>query len=431
MKKYDNEQSKNKGKKGIVGLARERQKYILMDDIEEHKQDDSEEWKEYIEFKQATQTQLSVPIVYDRDDNTATKEVLGVINLEYSQPYVFQDYHKKVVEIFAKQIAIAYQKKNLVNSIANNNKILENLHQSLNKITQKSSESMLYEAVAQTRESFSAQKVIVIPIKKIKVRYLDSIKEELKIVAAEIVPRYESWIEVLYDESKKVYQEDEDKVYQENKDKILELVNLKNSYKKEFRTGFCMPFSSGKDKEDKMGVMWILFAKSIDTEQLEKNQEIYRVYANQIALAYANSKKFEELKTKDSKSLANVIKRDHLLVFSQAIIWFLLSVCSSSVGLYLIFNSYSFQGEQDIKNTAIGLLLQGITVLAINQGIKANKRMDEYHQESYNTNQLNILLSATEEFNPEIMQEEKQKIIRTTTKQWLKLTNEDGDEFDF
>jgi hypothetical protein len=193
--------------------------------------------------------------------------------------------------------------------------------------------------------------------------------------------------------------------------------------------GLCLPFFAGSSK--KIGVMWILFSKSLDPEQSKKETHTYTLYANQIALAYANSMKFEELKYKSEKDLSKEINKDHKRVRWQAGTWFLGSILASIAGFSLIgFGIYDLSknnpGFLSNGSAAIfsGIVLEAVTVLTFNQGKAANERLDYYHKELYNTGQLNILLSATEQLEPEIVLDEKRKIIQSVANYWLKSPDE-------
>jgi hypothetical protein len=193
--------------------------------------------------------------------------------------------------------------------------------------------------------------------------------------------------------------------------------------------GLCLPFSAGSS--EKIGVMWILFSKSLDQDQSNKNTDTYTLYANQIALAYANSMEFEELKYKSEKDLSKEIDEDHKRVRWQAGAWFLGSILASIAGFSLIgFGIYDLSknnpGFLSSGSAAIfsGIVLEAVTVLTFNQGKAANERLDYYHKELYNTGQLNILLSATEQLEPEIALEEKRKIIQSVANSWLKSPDE-------
>ncbi len=141
--------------------------------------------------------------------------------------------------------------------------------------------------------------------------------------------------------------------------------------------------------------------------------------------------KFEELKYKSEKDLSKEIDEDHKRVRWQAGAWFLGSILASIAGFSLIgFGIYDLSknnpGFLSSGSAAIfsGIVLEAVTVLTFNQGKAANERLDYYHKELYNTGQLNILLSATEQLEPEIALEEKRKIIQSVANSWLKSPDE-------
>ena len=383
-------------------------------EVQGKKQNDRDILKKYA-LKDTSHSLLAVPIK-DKDER-----IIGVICLEHSQPYAFKELHQEVIEHFARQVAIAFQKKNFVNLLSNHNKILESLHTSLHKIVRESPKNMLYKAVSETREALKAESVIVIPYKKNMIC-------QAYFSIGEVVPTPDedlrSFIKAFEEISSNVYSKESEQWLEPNKTTEELFKKLSISH------GLCLPFSAfGSSK--KIGVMWILFSKSLDRDQSKKETYTYTLYANQIALAYANSMKFEELKYKSEKDLSKEIDEDHKRVRWQAGAWFLGSILASIAGFSLIgFGIYDLSknnpGFLSSGSAAIfsGIVLEAVTVLTFNQGKAANERFDYYHKELYNTGQLNILLSATEQLEPEIALEEKRKIIQSVANSWLKSPDE-------
>ena len=401
------------------GISREiekRKSNIFTHDgseVEGENQNDGDILKKYA-LKDTSHSLLAVPIK-DKDER-----IIGVICLEHSQPYAFKELHQEVIEHFARQVAIAFQKKNFVNLLSNHNKILESLHTSLHKIVRESPKNMLYKAVSETREALKAESVIVIPYKKNMIC-------QAYFSIGEVVPTPDedlrSFIKAFEEISSNVYSKESEQWLEPNKTTEELFKKLSISH------GLCLPFSAGSSK--KIGVMWILFSKSLDRDQSKKETYTYTLYANQIALAYANSMKFEELKYKSEKDLSKEIDKDHKRVRWQAGAWFLGSILASIAGFSLIgFGIYDLSknnpGFLSSGSAAIfsGIVLEAVTVLTFNQGKAANERLDYYHKELYNTGQLNILLSATEQLEPEIALEEKRKIIQSVANSWLKSPDE-------
>ncbi|OYE03339.1 GAF domain-containing protein [Nostoc sp. 'Peltigera membranacea cyanobiont' 232] len=409
---------------GIIGLAVQKQESIIINDINEEKEKKSENWRSYIEFKKSTRSQLSVPIL--RKDKT----VIGVINLEDDKPYFFTKLHQQIIEHFARQVAIAFHKREYIDRITNNNYLLTGLHQSLSNIMSESSKSILYQVVSMTRETLGAKEVFVIICKNGK---YDNTTNKI------IPERCGIGKEFLEEFSLDVYNNNDVdprmKFYSE-RDRNLDQ-DKNDSNQKEFEKlgldGLCLPLSSGLN--NKIGIMWIFFSKYIDKKQLEEDKDVYRLYLNQIALAYKNCTQFEELKKKASEDLSKKIDVDINEARKEANNFSCLTLASSVIGLVLIFGGLIWSLTHNNTNpknpidtgklTAIsGVLVQAVTVLAFNRGKEANDRVDKYHKEVYTVGQLNILLSATEQLDPQIIQEEKQKIIQTTTTHWLESINE-------
>ena len=378
-------------------------------EVEGENQNDGDILKKYA-LKDTSHSLLAVPIK-DKDER-----IIGVICLEHSQPYAFKELHQEVIEHFARQVAIAFQKKNFVNLLSNHNKILESLHTSLHKIVRESPKNMLDKAVSETREALKAESVIVIPYKKNMIC-------QAYFSIGEVVPTPDedlrSFIKAFEEISSNVYNSGSAQWLEPNKTTEELFKKLSISH------GLCLPFSAGSSK--KIGVMWILFSKSLDRDQSKEDTHTYTLYANQIALAYDNSMKFEELKYKSEKDLSKEIDEDHKRVRWQAGAWFLGSILASIAGFSLIgFGIYDLSknnpGFLSSGSAAIfsGIVLEAVMVLTFNQGKAANERLDHYHKELYNTGKLNILLSATEQLEPEIALEEKRKIIQSIANSWLK-----------
>ncbi|MBD2213002.1 GAF domain-containing protein [Nostoc linckia FACHB-104] len=399
---------------GITGLVSNTGESILINDIHEHKKNNSEYGQAYIEFKKDTCSELAVPIL--EKDGT----VIGIINLEHRKPYAFTRLHQTVIEHFARQVAIAFQKKNLIDRIRSNNRLLTTLHQSFPNIMSESAQNILYQVVSTTPEALGAKEVIVITYKKGKD---DHTIDEI------FPPRCNYLIKDLKKISLDVYVNQEEKIYRDgNIDQNNKGYN-QIKFEKPVISGLCFPLSSGLKK---MGVIWILFSKSIDQEQLEEDKDVYKVYINQIALAYENATRLEELKKKASEDLSKDIKIDYKYARQQATFFFVISVVASITGLGLIFAGVPQLLKSDAKNiingggisAVTGVILEAVTILAFNRAKEANERLDRYHQEIYHVGELSILLSATEQLDPQIVQEEKKKIIQTTTNHWLNSIND-------
>lgn len=149
---HDNKENLiNKDKIGITRLAAKQRKTILIADIHEEESKNSEYWQQYIQFRKETRSELVVPII-------GVDKIIGVINLEHEEPYAFTEVHREVVEHFARQVAIAFQKKNLVESVSRQKKILIGLQRSLQKIIESPHpQDMLRNAVWQTQEAVGSQ----------------------------------------------------------------------------------------------------------------------------------------------------------------------------------------------------------------------------------------------------------------------------------
>ncbi|MBD2498912.1 GAF domain-containing protein [Nostoc sp. FACHB-280] len=428
---FKDESDEKKIKIGITKLAAEKKETILIADLQEEKAKNSEYWQQYIQFKEETRSELVVPII-------VIDKVIGVINLEHKDPYAFTNVHKEVIEHFARQVAIAFQKKSLVESVSNQKNILIGLQQSLQNIIESHPQNILQNAVWLTREAVGATEVIVVPIQKQKWKYEILIKD---IIPLDISNSKKNLINALEKVSLQVYNEQKN-IYCPNINFPINRININNYERRQVNntsicSGLCVPFSS---RDEKIGVMWIIFSKSFEEELSEEDKAIYQVYANQIALAYTSAKKSEVLKQKLSKSTSELtvnINHNYKDARKQANISFGISICTSIAGLILIFygvsnlisNNNNHNSSQALTGgsgiaTFVGVLLQAVTVLAFDRGKAANERMDRYHKELYNVRQLEILLSATEQLDPETSPKIKQQIIQTATNKWIESVSE-------
>lgn len=299
------------------------------------------------------------------------------------------------------------------------------------------------------KKRWGANEVIVFSIQKQNGKSIISTKEvvPLNISNNKINALKKISLQVYNEQKIKVYDEKKDRVYDEQKNIysskikfLIKIANVNNSPQKQINEsviscGLCVPFSS---RDEKIGVMWILFSKPFEKELSEEDKAIYQVYANQIALAYTSAKQSEILKQKLSKNTSELtanIDHNYKDARKQANISFSISICTSLAGLILIFygvsnlitkndkTSQAFTGGSGIA-AFVGVLLQAVTVLAFDRGKAANERMDRYHKELYNVRQLEILLSATEQLDPETALKVKQEIIQSATNSWIQSVSE-------
>jgi GAF domain-containing protein len=413
-----NKQPGDKKKKGVIDLAIESREPILIQDIKENTEDRNNYLQYYIEYSSKTRSELAVPIIDEKQ-----QKVIGVINLEHSKPYSFTELHQEVIEHFAAQIAIAYQKKKMVDTIKENNRMLTSLHKSLPSIMSETPENLLYKAVSSACNASSAKEFIVIPFSE----------SNSELNWDKVIPSNIS------SDSFNDKQEEIEKISIEVY-KPTDYVH-KNTLDFNFNNlpvhGLCLPFSAG----EKFGVVWMLFPNSINQSLIKENEEIYKVYVSQIALAYENARRFEKFNNKDKDDLSEDIKTDLENARDASSEWLKLSIKYSLVGLVcigygvvfwltasgFIFNQNNQTQVQSNKNqnpvpkqektkegkppaesrkneqknpisseqTAnfsiiVGLIIQAVPILAFKQATEANKRLDNYHQERINIGKLSL-----------------------------------------
>jgi len=81
-------------------------------------------------------------------------------------------------------------------------------------------------------------------------------------------------------------------------------------------------------------------------------------------------------------------------IFRVSIVSSLVGLCLLTFGIFGLINIDSKKPHASSGIVAIvGVMLQAVTVLALNLGKKANERMDKYYKELYNVRHLEILLS--------------------------------------
>jgi transcriptional regulator with GAF, ATPase, and Fis domain len=460
-----NQQTGENKIKGIIGRVMEKKKPILINDIKSE-EDQKEYGKDYIEYSSKTRSELVVPIIGEKQQT-----VIGVINLEHSKPYSFTELHQEVIEHFAAQIAIAYQKKKMVDTIKENNQMLKSLHKSLPSIMSETPENLLYKAVSSACNASSAKEFIVILFSE-----SNSEPNWDKVTPSNIsLDSFNDKQEEIEKISIKVY----------NKTDHLHKNMIKNTLDFNFNdslvSGLCLPFGAGEN----FGVAWILFPYSIDRSLIKENEEIYKVYVSQIALAYENARRFEKFNNKDKDDLSEDIKTDLENARDASLEWLKLSIKYSLVGLVcigygvvfwltasgFIFNQNNQTQVQSNNNqnpvakqektkvgkpsaenrkneqknpisseqTAnfsiiVGLIIQAVPILAFRQATEANKRLDNYHQERINIGKLSLLLAATRQLSFDYPGQKSdahdgaKKIIEIAANNWFQTVNSDKDK---
>lgn len=412
-------------KKGITGLAAFHGKTILIEDILAEKEQDTENWRHYIDFGKETRSELAVPIKEE-----PTGRVIGVINLEHKEPFAFTEVHQRVIELFARQVAIAFQKNALIDTIARKNQILKDLQDSVQQVIASPSQTMLQNAVQLTRNALGADAVIFVPIRQ---------KGQNVTVEAE---RIVTTIAEYQFRTNKVIRSDGHSLQVYTNQEPLVIANIAtqgdsaagstvkaNPFMNELgmRAGLCLPLSS---YQEHIGVMWILFHDPLPEPTLsEENLTIYRVYANQIALAYTNAQQAAQLRqslARAENDFTNNIDAHYKDARRQSALYFILSLLTSIAGIFLAVwgtsNIFSGQTSSMVAGTfaaIFGVLFEAASVLVFLRANAANERMDRYHQELFRVRQLNILLSATDQLEQDTAFKSKVEIIQTTMTNWF------------
>jgi GAF domain-containing protein len=449
--------NKQENKKGIIGLVIDKKETIVISDIQDKNGEDYKKYgDDYIEYSPKTHSELVVPItVEEKIEGKNEKKVIGVINLEHSQPNKFIKLHREVIEHFASQVAIAYQKEKLAETINKSNKVLTRLHQSLPRIMSEPVENLLYEAVSSARNALSVEEFIVL-------LFSDSKPDWEKMVPSSTLFKNPK------NDLKKISIISIN-VYGGKNDKPIE--NTLKFGDPPVHDGLCLLFADGPNKR---GVVWIIFPNNIDQNLIKENEEIYKVYVSQIALAYGNAKRFEKFNNKDKDDLSEEIKTDLKRARQESVLWFLISIISSVLGIVFIGYGVCFwliasgfilgqdnqpqvqsnenqnpvakQGkakaetppaESQTANLSIilGLIIQAVPILAFKQATEANKRLENYHQERINIGKLSLLLAATRQLSFDYPDEQKsdahdgaKKIIELAANSWLQVANFDKDK---
>lgn len=408
-------------KKGVTGLAVERGKTIHIQDIEEERRKNSIEWNHYIEFRKETRSELAVPIRSEPDG-----KIIGVINLEHKEPYAFTEVHCQVIQLFARQVAIAFQKSDLFKEIQNQHDVMRDLQHSMQEIAASPPNEMLYRAVSLTSHALNASMVMFIPISRDQndipvittsgivsnVSRYQSIKND--------IARHDDIAIATFQSNDLFFCSDVYAAKQEST-QIAKHPLLRDHV----GSALCIPLEKQKDC---IGVMWILLQHNRPSKTLSNEErDIFRVYANQIALAYTNATKSAELfemLNSAQNDITRQIEKHYQDTHGQSRTYYIISLFATFLGLTLficvaalLFSDLSYKQPAAIITSVVALLTEIVSVFVFSRANAAHERMDKYHRELFKVRQFNILLLASDQL--EKQEQTKQAVIESATKSWF------------
>ena len=190
-------------------------------------------------------------------------------------------------------------------------------------------------------------------------------------------------------------------------------------------TALCIPLEK---QQDCIGVMWILLDNNHPNKTLsEEDKDIFRVYANQIALVYTNATQSDDLSKKLKEAQNNItkhIEKDYTDTRNQSRAYYLLSLIGTFFGfslfvciVALLFSGVAYNEPKTIISTASAVLIEIISVFVFTRANAAHDRMDKYHRELFHIRQFEILLLASEQL--ETQKQTRQTLIEAAAKSWF------------
>lgn len=413
-------------KKGVTGLAVDLGKTIHIQDIEEEKRKNSLNWTHYIEFRKETRSELAVPILSEPDG-----QIIGVINLEHKDPYAFTAVHCQVIQLFARQVAIAFQKSDLFKEIQNQHNVMRDLQNSMQEIAISSPSEMLYRAVSLTSQALNASLVMFIPMTRdadsnpiITANGIVSSSSRYHSLKNDIA-RDDDIAREAFQNNKPFFCSD---VYaaKQNSAQISKHPLLENHV----GSALCIPLEKEKDC---IGVMWILLGNNRSHKTLSNDEKnIYRVYANQIALAYTNATRSADLAdmlNSAQNDFTKQIEKHYQDIYGQSRSYYRISLITTILGLllfasvpFLLYSEFTYKQPTAISISLVAGLIEIASVFVFTRTNAAHERMDKYHRELFKVRQFNILLLATDQLDQQ--EPTKQMVIESTVKSWLNSNTE-------
>lgn len=419
------------GRLGVTGLAvRNARAYLIRDvllEIDDIAYPDTDVILHYIRYQTDTRSEIAVPIL-DEDD-----QVIGVINIEHPEANALTADHVEVLKLFAAQAAIAIQKDSLLSLKMRREQQLASLAEVTQAIIAAQPDKLLptlQQAVLRIREGLDVMDVIVVRMQQ----------------TDEADPQSVSPLHMF---SCRVYRTDlavrpsgpsiSRTVYITGQRREIADASLDDSVNPHMReagvrAALCLPLNS---RGGRMGVMWLHFAEPRLTDYEPQELELFQLYADQIAVAYevveqvhrdrAQAEQDRKLLINQRDEITKDLGKDYTETRNQARTYYALSITSSIVGLVFCLGGLSglvsgtWTGVTvGTAATLFGIVSQIFGYFVFSRADAANRRMDQYHNESLQFRQLNMLIDyAGLLTDPGEQLRQRQAIMNAVVQRWF------------
>lgn len=412
------------GRLGITGLAVKRGKRIRIQDIRAEPED-SETARHYIPYVADTQSELAQHIV-DPD----SKDVIGVINIEHQQKYAFTDDIVSAVEQLATQAAIAIQRNQRHKQETLRLEQLKRLSEISDKImrlTPQQRNQVLTEIATQICPSLQLHSVLIVPLEEVsKVSKDDIISSSLEMRRFITPTERDSGVtSEIYYGSRSVYVTRDIRVVRDD----FRLDELEG----QIGGAVCLPLISSQGH--RFGVIWYFFSEVLREDPKSEDLNMFKLYANLIALGYDNvmraqerddriSDLQEEIKSQNDE-LVKRIQRHYNTTEKRSKGYFRAGVFFGIAGIIIVFVMiiYAFVEKSYLiggLGAMSGVVIQVINALLFSRANAEDDRLERFHNEILQIQFLNILFSHSEKLKvTDAETASKENILTAVTSAWF------------
>jgi GAF domain-containing protein len=426
------EDKKYRGRKGIVGLAIQKKKTILIQNVICM---DDEQKREYIPFRDDVRSELAVPII-----DAFTHEAIGVINIEHTQPEVFTKNHQYLVEAFADQVALTLKSQGLADAMKRRHTQFDNLIATNFILMTTTPESFKHTTRSQleiTCESIEATEAVLIPADVlVRLKRQGEIEQDITTDESEKVDIINEIItNKFYDEDKffirpnglsiKVFEQRRPAYIADIHDEKRKDINPRLRDRNDIQSAVCLPLDIASDV---LGVIWFHY-KSKQPKRFEEDEQILVAYAHRYGFAYdkylANkrAKNLERELTDLTSTLDKDFMKDYTFARNQQKWQFLSSFGIGILGAVAITLSVVIQSPDKLGRTIAAIgggLVMVISALIYRRADLANDRADVYHMEQLAFRRLSYLFKFVEYLQePESRSRLQHDFLRTALGKWF------------
>jgi GAF domain-containing protein len=408
------------GRKGIAGTAVLRRETIIIDDLA-----NQAEWqRHYINYHSKTRSEIAVPIIAD------TGEVLGVINVEHSQPNAFHQKHRLFLEALAEQAAIAIKKSEFFQAMINRERQLTALVNATGRIIEAQPENFdaaLQQVINSIIDALDAVEVLVLIVGDSAAQSA-SIRSPLTgLVKYVMQGRWRRRLHIEKIVNKNTTPNEIDVRLNGVTSTVLKTQapypipdvqrdpNANPHLRRKAGSALCLPMISRKGIR---GVMWFHFKERRNTPFSKDEINLFQLYCNQFALAYDSAqearserRELEQLRrdiTTDLKANYDDVRAYARTYLSLSVVGFALGSLIMIAGALLVLTEQLSDGTLGILG---GIIVQVFSGLAFARADAANKRMDEYHQELVRVYHHNVLMESSRQIENENKRDETRQTV--------------------